>query len=62
MSEQTHQGCRVCGRTDVSLKKDGTLRQHVNAAYKGSGFLRPGGSHCDGTGQPPLDLPEEGNQ
>lgn len=48
-----HKGCRVCGRTDVGLKKDGTLRQHVNAAYKGSGFLRPGGSRCDGVGHPP---------
>ncbi|MBN6054549.1 hypothetical protein JYK22_21585, partial [Nonomuraea sp. RK-328] len=53
MSTKTHQGCRVCGRTDVSLKKDGTLRQHVHAAYKGSGFLRPGGSRCDGVGHPP---------
>jgi hypothetical protein len=48
-----HQGCRVCDRTDVGLKKDGTLRQHVHAAYKGSGFLRPGGSRCDGVSHPP---------
>ena len=48
-----HEGCRVCGRTDVGLKRDGTLRQHVHAAYKGSGFLRPGGSRCDGVGHPP---------
>jgi hypothetical protein len=48
-----HKGCRVCGRTDVGLKKDGTLRMHVHAAYKGSGFLRPGGSRCDGVGHPP---------
>lgn len=55
MSEQTkaHEGCRVCGRTDVTLKADSTLRMHVNAAYKGSGFLRPGGSRCDGAGEPP---------
>ncbi|MFI7125956.1 hypothetical protein ACIBQ1_09700 [Nonomuraea sp. NPDC050153] len=52
MSDE-HQGCRVCERTDVGLKKDGTLRQHVHAAYKGSGFLRPGGSRCDGVGHPP---------
>lgn len=52
MSDE-HGGCRVCGRTDVRLKKDGTLRQHVHAAYKGSGFLRPGGSRCDGVGEPP---------
>ncbi|MFI7691748.1 hypothetical protein ACIBQ6_21955 [Nonomuraea sp. NPDC049655] len=53
MSDEEHAGCRVCGRTDVGLKKDGTLRQHVHAAYKGSGFLRPGGSRCDGVGHPP---------
>lgn len=56
MSDDTHQGCRVCARTDVGLKKDGTLRQHVHAAWKGSGFLRPGGSRCDGVGHPPKGM------
>lgn len=53
MSDETHQGCQVCGRADIGLKRDGTLRHHVDAAHKGSGFLLPGGSRCRGTGHPP---------
>jgi hypothetical protein len=33
--------CRVCGRTDVGLKKDGTLRMHVRPDRKGISFLHP---------------------
>lgn len=49
----THEGCRVCGRTDVSLKADGTLRMHVRADRKGSSFLFPDGNRCRGAGHPP---------
>lgn len=53
MGEGKHAGCRICERTDVDLKKDGTLRRHVHAALKDSSSLRPGGSRCDGVGHPP---------
>ncbi|MDH2424790.1 hypothetical protein [Sphaerisporangium sp. TRM90804] len=49
----THKGCRVCGRTDVGLKKDETLRMHVRADRKGSSFLFPDGNRCPGAGYPP---------
>lgn len=28
-TDTLHNGCPVCGRTDVQLKKDGTLRHHA---------------------------------
>lgn len=52
-STETHEGCRVCSRTDVTLKADGTLRMHVHANRKGSSFLFPGGNRCHGAGEPP---------
>jgi len=53
-STETHEGCRVCGRTDVDLKKDGTLRMHVRPERKGSAFrFFPSGNRCDGAGHPP---------
>lgn len=52
MNEEEHAGCRVCGRTDVGLKKDGTLRMHVRAKG-GNAWLRPGGNRCHGAGEPP---------
>lgn len=48
-----HEGCRVCGRTDVGLKKDGTLRMHVRPDRKGSSFLGPASNRCHGAGEPP---------
>ncbi len=48
-----HGGCRVCSRTDVSLKFNGTLRMHVRADRKGSSFLFPDGNRCPGAGYPP---------
>lgn len=53
MSDQQHAGCRFCGRTDVGLKKDGTLRMHVRADRKGSSFLGPTSNRCHGAGHPP---------
>jgi hypothetical protein len=54
MTDQTHQGCRVCGRTDVQLKADGTLRMHVHAQRKGgNSFLMPSSGRCEGAGEPP---------
>lgn len=54
MSEQAHKGCRVCGRTDIGLKADGTLRMHVHAARKGgNSFLMPRSGRCEGAGEPP---------
>ncbi|MFF0864193.1 hypothetical protein ACFYUV_20710 [Nonomuraea sp. NPDC003560] len=53
MSDEEHKGCRVCGRVDVGLKKDGTLRMHVRADRKGSSFLGPTSNRCHGAGEPP---------
>ncbi|TYB69697.1 hypothetical protein FXF51_05920 [Nonomuraea sp. PA05] len=52
MSEEKHQGCRACDRTDVSLKADGTLRMHVRSKG-GNAWLAPGGNRCHGAGEPP---------
>lgn len=53
MSNEEHEDCRVCGRTDVGLKKDGTLRMHVRPDRKGISFLHPTGNRCHGAGEPP---------
>lgn len=56
-----HGGCQACGRTDVTLKKDGTLRHHVHEDAKGSAHVSPYGSRCEGSGKPPKtvqDAPE----
>lgn len=52
MSDEKHGGCRVCGRTDVTLKADGTLRMHAHTKG-GNAWLRPGGNRCHGAGEPP---------
>lgn len=52
-SSDEHGGCRVCGRTDVTLKADETLRHHVHTFAKGSSFLRAQGGRCGGSGHPP---------
>lgn len=52
MSED-HSGCQVCGRRDVGLKKDGTLRQHVHADQRGSSFMAPKSGRCEGAGKLP---------
>lgn len=56
MTTPKHGGCRVCGRTDVDLKADATLRMHVHANRKGSSFLAPTSGRCDGAGRPPKGL------
>jgi hypothetical protein len=48
-----HKGCRVCGRTDVTLKANNTLRMHVHANRKGSSLLGPTSGRCDGANHPP---------
>ncbi len=55
--EDEHNGCSECGRTDVGLKKDGTLRMHVHAHLKGQSFLVPSGNRCRGAGKPPKSQP-----
>jgi hypothetical protein len=45
MSEQEFAGCQVCGRKDVGMKKDGTVRTH--------GWVQPSGNSCDGSGKLP---------
>lgn len=53
MSEQEFAGCQVCGRKDVTLKKDGTVRHHAPTSSRGSSFLSERQYRCDGAGKPP---------
>lgn len=53
MSDEKHDGCRVCGRTDVVPRADGTLRMHERADVKGSSFLAPTSGLCSGANHPP---------
>lgn len=57
-----HGGCPVCSRTDIGLKKDGTLRMHVHANRKGSSFLTPHSGRCDGAGKPPKPSAEQSGE
>lgn len=53
MSEQEFAGCQVCGRKDVTLKKDGTVRHHAPASSQGSSFLSDRQYRCGGSGKLP---------
>ncbi len=54
-----HGGCQTCGRTDVSLKKDGTLRHHAGQSGRGSSFLSEREYRCKGSGKPPKPVEEK---
>lgn len=45
--------CRDCGRTDVRLKKDGTLHQHKRPKTRGYSRILPADGYCYGSGHPP---------
>lgn len=47
--------CPVCKREDVTVKKDGTLRAHVDAQLLGSSFMQPDSGRCKGSGQKPKE-------
>lgn len=54
-AQDEHGGCSVCGRTDVSLKKNGTLRAHVHGDHRGMQVFV---GQCKGSGQPPQPVEE----
>jgi hypothetical protein len=56
VTETPHGGCRACGRTDVQLKKNDTLREHVHAKTKSSSFLWTRSRSCEGSWHPPKDV------
>ncbi len=61
VTQDEHGGCSVCGRTDVTLKKDGTLRMHVRADAKGNSHAMSWtslGPRCSGSGKPPKSVEE----